>query len=191
MTHTSEIGSVAKIPCQVRARTQQLDQHFLAPVNLVPFAPKRRWFQFSLATLFVAMTVLCCWLGLIWKDRQVVQERAAVIQFLNSYKLSNGPPAVAMLHDPRYPALKNPKPLPAALARLGAEPVLSIRIPSEVFRAKCFERASLGRILDLMGICGLRHCFQKLIAQLSLGLCLSSNSQPCTRFKTLKVLPVA
>lgn len=98
-------------------------------------APKRRWFQFRLATLFMAMTVLCCWLALVWKDRQVVQERAAVIQFLKSYKLSNGPPAVTMLHDPRHPPVINPKPLPAALARLGAEPVLSIRIPSEMFRA--------------------------------------------------------
>ena len=26
-------------------------------------APKRRWFRFSLRTLFVVVTVACCWLG--------------------------------------------------------------------------------------------------------------------------------
>jgi len=29
----------------------------------VPFAPKRRWFRFSLRTLFVVVTVFCLWLG--------------------------------------------------------------------------------------------------------------------------------
>jgi hypothetical protein len=26
-------------------------------------APKRRWFQFSLRTMFVVVTVFACWLG--------------------------------------------------------------------------------------------------------------------------------
>ncbi len=33
-----------------------------APLDLVPFAPKRRW-SFSLRTLFVVVTVSCVWLG--------------------------------------------------------------------------------------------------------------------------------
>ena len=81
------------------------------------------------------MTAFCCWLGLYWKDRQIVQERAAVIQFLKSHKMSNGAPTVYMLNDPMYPRVLSPKPLPAALARMGAEPILSITIPNAVFRA--------------------------------------------------------
>jgi len=40
-------------------------------------APKRRWLSFSLRTLFVAMTVLCVWLGyhLNWiRQRQQARE---------------------------------------------------------------------------------------------------------------------
>lgn len=97
-----------------------------------------RWFQFKLATLFVVMTVVCCWLGLTWKDRQAaqaVQERAAVIQLLKSYKMTDGRPTVRMLHDPMHPRILRPKPMPVELAQLGAEPVIDIRVPSEVFRA--------------------------------------------------------
>lgn len=97
-----------------------------------------RWFQFRLATLFVVMTVVCCWLGLTWKDRQlaqVVRERAAVIQLLKSYKMTDGSPTVRMLHDPNGLPVLKPKPLPAELAQLGAEPVTTIRVPSAVFRA--------------------------------------------------------
>ncbi len=32
-------------------------------LKLVPFAPNRRWFRFSLRTMFVVVTVLCVWLG--------------------------------------------------------------------------------------------------------------------------------
>jgi hypothetical protein len=37
-----------------------------APLNRVPFAPKRRWFQWSLRTLFVVVTLFGCWLGYEW-----------------------------------------------------------------------------------------------------------------------------
>jgi hypothetical protein len=36
--------------------------------------PKRRWFRFSLRTLFVAVTALACWLG--WQVNIVRQRRA-------------------------------------------------------------------------------------------------------------------
>ena len=38
-------------------------------------SPKRRWFRFSLRTLFIAMTVFCLWLG--W-NVQIVHERNAM-----------------------------------------------------------------------------------------------------------------
>ncbi len=38
-------------------------------------APKRRWFNYSLRTLFVVVTVLCVWLG--WNVNIVQQRRAA------------------------------------------------------------------------------------------------------------------
>jgi hypothetical protein len=43
-------------------------------------APKRRWFRWSLRTMFVAVTVVACWLGwLVWQV-QIVQERKATAQ---------------------------------------------------------------------------------------------------------------
>ena len=40
--------------------------------------PKRRWFRFSLRTMFVAVTVLCLCLGLGWQLK-IVRERKAII----------------------------------------------------------------------------------------------------------------
>ena len=37
--------------------------------------PRRRWFRFSLRTLFVVMTVLCLGLGWLWRERNLVMER--------------------------------------------------------------------------------------------------------------------
>jgi hypothetical protein len=47
----------------------------MAFLNLVPFAPKRRWFAFSLRTLFVVVTVAACWLG--WNVHVVKQRQVA------------------------------------------------------------------------------------------------------------------
>jgi hypothetical protein len=49
-------------------------------------APRRRWFAFSLRTLFVAVALLCCWLGysLNW-----IKERR---EFLQDHKYKNWPP---------------------------------------------------------------------------------------------------
>ena len=41
---------------------------------MTPAAPNRRWFRWSLRTLFVAVTVLCVWLG--WQVNVVQQRRA-------------------------------------------------------------------------------------------------------------------
>jgi hypothetical protein len=44
-------------------------------------ATKRRWFRFSLRTLFVVVTLLCCWLGyqLNWiRQRHAVLSRPGV-----------------------------------------------------------------------------------------------------------------
>jgi hypothetical protein len=37
-------------------------------------APKRRWFRYSLRTLFVVVTAVCCWLG--WQAKMVNDRRA-------------------------------------------------------------------------------------------------------------------
>jgi hypothetical protein len=45
-------------------------------LKLVPFAPKRRWFQFSLRTQFVLLTVFAVWLG--W-NLHIVRQREHVL----------------------------------------------------------------------------------------------------------------
>jgi hypothetical protein len=50
-------------------------------------APRRRWFRFSLRTLFVVVTLLACWLA--W-NRSLVERRRAFLEKLrssNEYKL--------------------------------------------------------------------------------------------------------
>ena len=44
-------------------------------------APTRRWFRFSLRTLFVVMTVFGCWLG--WNLRQV-RQRQRLVNFIST-----------------------------------------------------------------------------------------------------------
>ena len=44
-------------------------------LNLVPFAPKRRWPRFTLRTLFVVVTVFACWLA--WSFNWLRERRQA------------------------------------------------------------------------------------------------------------------
>lgn len=44
-------------------------------------APKRRWFRFSLRTLFVVMTVFGCWLG---SNLHWIQERHAALDWIKT-----------------------------------------------------------------------------------------------------------
>ena len=55
--------------------------------------PKRRWFRFSLRTLFVMMTVVCCWLGyeLNWiRNRHafIDRQRARLAEFYSGEDLA-------------------------------------------------------------------------------------------------------
>jgi len=58
--------------------------------------PKRRWFQFSLATLFLVTTALAVWLG-IWTDRarkqqravEAIRQRGGIVAY--SYETEGGP----------------------------------------------------------------------------------------------------
>ena len=45
-----------------------------------PSKPRRRWFQYSLRTLFVLVTVLCVWLG-VTVERARKQREAVVVLF--------------------------------------------------------------------------------------------------------------
>lgn len=48
-------------------------------------APKRRWFKFSLRTLFVVMTVVAATLGwLSWRFEQARERRTIMIQYLRA-----------------------------------------------------------------------------------------------------------
>ena len=44
--------------------------------------PKRRWFRFSLRTLFVVVTVFCVWLGWLGWQWRIVQERESASYWL-------------------------------------------------------------------------------------------------------------
>src|SRR5438034_453514 len=45
----------------------------------------RRWFRFSLRTMFVAMTLLCCWLG--WQ-LSVVRDRQSALSQLRAQQFA-------------------------------------------------------------------------------------------------------
>jgi hypothetical protein len=45
--------------------------------------PKRRWAQFSLATMFVAVTVLCVWLAVVVNRANRQRDAVAAIEALD------------------------------------------------------------------------------------------------------------
>jgi len=50
-----------------------------------PSKPRRRWFQFSLRTLLVLLTVLCVWLGVTVNRARKQREAVAAIEALGGY----------------------------------------------------------------------------------------------------------
>jgi len=67
-------------------------------------APNRRWFQFSLGTLFLIVTVVCCWLGyqLNWiRQRRAFEARAGVQSYVTVKKgLFNAPGLLQFFGEP-------------------------------------------------------------------------------------------
>src|SRR5262245_41814497 len=92
---------------------------------------KRRWFRFSLATLFVVMTVAAAALWFFGKDWRSVRERQIAIQFLEAH---GG--RVQRLADPGMKKVGLRRPLPRGLDRFGAEPVAYVWIPKDLIYAK-------------------------------------------------------
>ena len=80
--------------------------------------PKRRWFRFSLRTLFVVVTVFAIWLGyhVNW-----IQERRVGRQWLEEHSPINMWPVGNM---PSFPNSETKPPLPFGLRILGERPLL-------------------------------------------------------------------
>ena len=53
--------------------------------HTTPSKPRRRWFQFSLRTLMVLVTVLCVWLGLVSERARKQREAVAAIEALGGW----------------------------------------------------------------------------------------------------------
>jgi hypothetical protein len=64
-------------------------------------APNRRWFRFSLATMFVLVTVCCVLLGWLAWNREKVRDRERLIQSLLKYPQSRRPDRLHLwIHRP-------------------------------------------------------------------------------------------
>ena len=86
-------------------------------------APKRRWFRFSLRTLFVVVTVLCLWLG--WNVHQV-QQRKEWLEYIqaNGAAIWSEEPPRRTTRSKNYPADH----LPLIRRLLGAHPIGTIQL---------------------------------------------------------------
>jgi hypothetical protein len=89
-------------------------------------ALKHRRFRFSLLTLFVVVTVLCCWLG--WQV-SIVHERKALLAMLRADHAN-----ISMAGEVRIPSTIDPivegdeNQLPTVRRWLGDEPVTQIMV---------------------------------------------------------------
>jgi hypothetical protein len=104
-------------------------------------SPKRRWFQWSLRTLFVVVTVFGCWLGWninILRQRAQMRERidanrseANPVRFVSTDEFNKWNPGEQWEVSQR---------LPLTLRLLGAEPVALIYLPEEHFSQSEIEQ---------------------------------------------------
>lgn len=87
--------------------------------------PRRRWFRFSLRTLFIVLTLAGLWIG--WNyDR--VRKREEMLRYLNGSGGAGTPGQVDVL-DPARAGYRPPwKKLPWTWRVLGAEPVETIHL---------------------------------------------------------------
>ena len=85
-------------------------------------APKRRWFRFSLRTMFLAVTVFCVWLG--WNVEQV-RKRDRLLRSSEVYVWPSRSPY--MLPPPSH------KFMPVAWSLLGARKLIGISLNQKRF----------------------------------------------------------
>lgn len=104
--------------------------------------PKRRlWFKFSLRTLFILVTILCCWLG--W-EASIVHQRKQTVRDLeqnNAFEFMLAD-AYAQIFPPNAPNLKVAK-VPLVRAWLGDKPVQIIYYTSHF---QGFSQTELDRL---------------------------------------------
>ena len=92
----------------------------LAAMKLIGIIPNKRWFRFSLRSLFIVITAFACWLGYYvnWiRDRH---------QALNGVEYSAN---IEELNNNVVVTLPPPHPFPWSLTVLGEQPVNAIAIP--------------------------------------------------------------
>jgi len=124
-------------------------------------SPEGRWFQWSLRTLFVAMTVLCLWLG--WNVNQVQQRRALLLWLNENGGWSRAfndpagePPDVCLIYQENeghytddWAGVLIEPPISQFRAWLGDKPVATIALPPDsgddaVLRAQGLFPEALG-----------------------------------------------
>ena len=79
---------------------------------MIARSPHRRWFRFSLRSLFVAVTLFACWLGWNWRQ---VRERDSLLQLAGVYRADSGP-----LHRRLKPSVATSSRVPVTWRLLGA-----------------------------------------------------------------------
>jgi hypothetical protein len=93
-------------------------------------AAKHRWFRFSLRTLFVVVTVVCCWLG--WEFRFVQERKAALKAVHDHYDKMPGINGFGAISCPFLVAQTmngHPPTIPAIRTCMGDRPVGFITVP--------------------------------------------------------------
>ena len=61
------------------------------------YAPDRRWFRFSLRTLFATVTIAAAGLGWLMWQRNIVEERGRAIQEIGPIEFTNPPDTTYVL----------------------------------------------------------------------------------------------
>jgi hypothetical protein len=84
-------------------------------------APKRRWFRFSLRTMFVVVTALCIWLVV---HEKWVKDRARVLRWLDQFPAASGEPPMYYVADDIHH-----KPAPLSLLVLGDRTIRIVHVP--------------------------------------------------------------
>src|SRR5262245_55242507 len=109
--------------------------------------PPRRWFSFSLRTLFVVVTVLGCWLG--WQLREMrerAEARAWIVEHegtwfsYDSSQFTTGPKGAFWTH---VEAKQYPK-FSWARTLLGDTPVVLVLLPEDALKKMTRKRVNQG-----------------------------------------------
>lgn len=96
-------------------------------MNETPTPPRRRWGSFSLRTMFVLMTLFCCWLG--WEMSVVRARQSKLAEMRKNFEYQV---TLAADWQKNYPAGNSPRPIakvPAWRTWLGDQAVQEIWYP--------------------------------------------------------------